>query len=58
VSKRPPKPDPDKRPSPERLRYYLEMDPRMFSPWERELIAEIRALRSELTRAASDPDAS
>lgn len=42
---RPPKPDPDKRPTPDRLRYYLETEPRLLSPWERELLAEVRALR-------------
>lgn len=44
-----PKPNPDERPTPERLAHYLECaTPEVFSPWERELIAEVRALREEL----------
>lgn len=47
---RPSKPkNPDERPTSERLRtFYLGADPRTFSAWERELIAEVRALREEL----------
>ena len=49
---RPTKPDPDVRPTPERIKDYLECDsPAIFSPWERELIAEVRALRAELAEA-------